>query len=611
MKINVLQEKLDEVFRLFENKTALIYEDYNLTYKELEIQRNRVANWLVGQQVKKGSRVGVYVGRKMDVIVLMIGILKAGCVFVPLDSANPGERLDRMTQDAKLDVLFADSLNLGKYPTDKYQENHDTRVVNIDKLMNSDQYVWEDSIEYFPDDDIYIYFTSGSTGFPKAVMGRNQSLLHYIEWEVEAFEVSQNDNLLQLASIGFDAFLKEVFVALFSGATLCILSSVEVMLYPGELIDLMEKYRISILHCVPGIFRLFNSFPLTGKEFSHLKYILLSGEIIYPSDLEKWYKRFDGRIQLVNLYGTTETTILSTFYPLNKTDINRGKIPVGKPIKGTEIIILNPEMKECEAGEVGELYICNTNCTKGYCNDIELNTKKFVRLPSVKEVTNPLYKTGDLGRILPDGNLELQGRIDRQVKLRGIRIELGEIESQLSRHPEVQEAVVLKKESSNKNEWLVGYVTQMAEQKTDKEIFEYQLKSFLSQKIPDYMIPSHIIFLETMPRHANGKINRQTLESIFNEETCECVTPKNQIEKKLLEFWMQIIGIEKMGVTHSFFDLGGNSINVMSLISMVHQEFDVRIPVKEILKSPTIEKQAEFILQTSQEQMGNLEVYPS
>lgn len=274
-------------------------------------------------------------------------------------------------------------------------------------------------MENHPEDPIYIYFTSGSTGQPKAVLGMNKSLVHFINWEIETLGIDHPWRVSQLTSPSFDASLRDFFVPLCSGGTVCIPQNRELILNSASLINWIESSKIDLIHCTPSLFRLFNVKSLTKEQFPNLKYVLLAGERIHPPELENWFITFGERIQLVNFYGPTETTMVKTFYFIKKADTKAPSISIGKPMKGSRVIILDERMNPCPEGMAGEIYIRTPYRTKGYYNDPELTGEKFLVNPFNNDPEDLIYKTEDQGRFLPDGNLEFLGRIDRQVKIRG------------------------------------------------------------------------------------------------------------------------------------------------------------------------------------------------
>jgi amino acid adenylation domain-containing protein len=443
-------------------------------------------------------------------------------------------------------------------------------------------------VEYHPEDAIYIYFTSGSTGRPKAVLGMNKSLAHFINWEIETLKIDTPWRVSQFTSPSFDASLRDFFVPLCSGGTVCIPQSREQILNSASLINWIENSRINLIHCTPSLFRLFNLKSLSPEHFPNLKYVLLAGERIHPPELENWFITFGERIQLVNLYGPTETTMVKTFYFITKADTKAPGISVGKPMKGSRVIILDEKMNPCGEGATGEIYIRTPYRTKGYYNDPELTGKKFLVNPFNNDPNDLIYKTDDLGRILPDGNLEFLGRMDRQVKIRGNRIELAEVEAKILKYEPVREVVVLDREETSGHKYLCAYVT------SDHEVKVDELRSFLGKELPDYMIPSFFIQLPKIPLTANGKVDWRLLPepSGVNIISAEYLPPRNSLEEELVQVWQQVLGIDKIGIHDNFFNLGGDSLKIVRVTALLTS---VKLEIRDVFLHPTIAELSEAI----------------
>jgi len=604
MTRNVIQDKLKKSLTEFKNNIAIECGSQLTTYHELDRRSNNMANWMMRQSIQKGAFVGILADDRREFITAMIALLKVGGVFVALDSANPLERLGKMAAITQLKLIFIDRINYRRYSGDNFIRNSGIEFVVIEDLFENEEadesnYHPIPEVDHSPEDRIYVYFTSGTSGLPKAVVGKNKSLRHYVEWEVDTFRINESFRMSQLSTTGFDAFLKEVFVTLFSGGTLCVPHDMRLILSSLELVEWLEKSEIHLLHCVPGIFHVLCSGDLTGNCFSHLKYILMSGEKILPSDLRKWYGIFDERVQLVNLYGTTESTILKTCYFIDKADADKNVVPIGKPIRGSRMIILDENMNICNKGIIGEIYIRTPYLTSGYYNDPDLTKKRFIQNPFSDNPDDIIYRTGDLGRFLLDGNVECLGRIDRQVKVRGNRIELEEIENALLNYrsegsgfaAQINDVVVLAKKDEENNNYLCAYFI------SNQELAAVELRDYLLNELPDYMIPAYFVRIEEMPFLPNGKIDMTALPDPAAEIDKHIVSPGNELEERLAAIWSDVLRMDKdnISVVTNFFELGGHSLNVMSLISLIHKEFDVRIPVGDIFNNPTIEKQAEFI----------------
>ncbi|MCP5047459.1 MAG: non-ribosomal peptide synthetase, partial [bacterium] len=449
---------------------------------------------------------------------------------------------------------------------------------------------------------IYIYFTSGSTGKPKAIIGKNISLLHFIQWEIDTLAIDETFNVSQLIAPGFDAFLRDLFVPLLTGGRLCIPFDPDTKLNARQLVHWLERSRVNLLHCVPALFRQLEPSYSNIKCFRYLRYVLLSGEKINISDLTVWFDdstwsdlhentRLNAGIKILNLYGPTETTMTKTWHVISKEDLERPRIPVGSPMRGVGIMVLDGNMNLCDRLVTGDIYICTPYSTHGYCDDPALTSERFpenpfsgvfpessLSSPSFASSAVKLYKTGDFGKLLPDGTLDLMGRNDRQIKLLGIRIQLEGVENVLKQHPLVKEAVVIKKESSAFNQWLYAYITTAEEDRgTVEETVTAEIEQYLSDRLPSYMVPSQLVALEEIPRTPTGKIDYSLLTNM-DEKTQSYLAPQSDEEQKLHGLWARMFELEKISVTDNFFNLGGNSLNVMNLISTIHREFDIRIP---------------------------------
>jgi len=437
-------------------------------------------------------------------------------------------------------------------------------------------------VDYLPEDKINIYFTSGTTGQPKAVLGKNEGLTHFIAWEIKELNIDETKRVSQLTSQCHDPFLRDIFVPLCAGGTICVPDSIETLLDSQRMMNWMESSRVNLVHCTPSLFKVIDSDRLNPGSYAHLEYVLLAGEKVVPQDLENWYRVLGDRVQLVNIYGPTETTLAKLFYFINPKDLERDTIPIGKPIPGAKVIILDKALNICGPGEVGEIYIRTPFRSYGYYNDSKLTAEKFIQNPFSNNPDDIIYKTGDLGKINREGVVEFIGREDRQVKIRGFRVELDEVEKRIRDYPGVQEAVVLNRRTSTGNFILCAYFK--------GEIAVMELKEHLTQELPDYMVPSFYITMEKLPLTTNGKINYKVLPEPDEVERKEYAAPKNELEKQVVQIWTEILGIKKIGMNDGFLDMGGNSLNAMNLISRIYKAFDVNLQLSVIFENPTVEE---------------------
>ncbi|NOU63269.1 amino acid adenylation domain-containing protein [Paenibacillus sp. LMG 31461] len=435
-----IQDKLNTAFKFFEQRLAIEYGKQKITYEELNYASDQVSLVLQHYGVKQGTRIGILVENKAKLIVALLGILKANCIFVPLDPQHPDGRLEKITRISNINYLITEEKIMTR-ASSIFERNMQGRVLSIESIEKITEDVANEPPIYSPDEPIYIYFTSGSTGQPKGILGKNESLLQFINWEIKLLSINENTKVSQLTSPGFDASLRDIFVPLCAGGTICIPESREIILDSLKFSRWLEESKVQVVHCTPSLFNLINFEALSNSSFPALKYILMAGEKIVPYSLKRWYDIIGERIQLVNLYGPTETTMVKMYYFIQKTDLSRNIIPIGKAMPGTTCYILDENLNRCPDGTFGEIYIETSYGTLGYYGNPDLTAERFINHPIVLK-KGLLYKTGDLGRILPDGNMEYIGRIDSQVKIRGNRLELGEIENELLSYQGIRQCVV-------------------------------------------------------------------------------------------------------------------------------------------------------------------------
>ncbi|WBW96387.1 non-ribosomal peptide synthetase [Oceanirhabdus sp. W0125-5] len=622
METEFLHERVSIIASKFANKTAIEHGDRSICYSELEERANQIANTL---NIKIGNKrnIAVMLENGIEIIETMMGIFKCGAVFAPLDPLFPESRIKLMINSIDADWVVTQSAWLNKLNSIMENENKKINVLVLDSI--------KDEIENYKNLNIlefdinmeknyckslsnnkhcYIYFTSGSTGTPKAILGRHRSLKHFIDWEIREFGINEDFKISQLTSITFDPFLRDVFVALCTGATLYIPKDKESIITPNRLIQWIDEKEITLVHMVPTIFKAIMHEIEESNHFEKLRYVLLAGELLRGNDIRKFIELFDTRIQLVNLYGPTETTLVKLFHRVDKSDVDRISVPVGKPMNGTQVMILNDEMQICDTGSIGEIYIRTPYITSGYYNNVELSRKVFLQNPFSDNPNDIIYKTGDLGRMLPSGNVEICGRIDHQVKLRGVRIELGEIESHILGFKGVKEVVVVARDDSDGNKYLCAYII------SSNQLIVSELKKYLYSRLPDSMIPTGFVQLSKMPLTSSGKIDRNALpEPQFECET-EYEAPENETQEKVLHIWSDILKRNDIGINHNFFDVGGHSLRAAEAVSRIHKELNFELSLRDIFENPTIKlldnymKQTKCNVFTSIKKVEEKEYYP-
>ncbi|HEV2707576.1 MAG TPA: amino acid adenylation domain-containing protein [Pyrinomonadaceae bacterium] len=572
-----------------------------LTYGELEGAANALANLLISFATPRGSLVAILSDDSVANIVGMIGILKAGCVFVPLDPKIPQKRLQAIIAETSPEWFVTESKFFGTLGDVMAERAAQAKVISLDEGLTdvephpyrfarleaiaADRNTDSVAVAREADEMAYIYFTSGSTGRPKGIAGRLKGIDHFIRWEIKTFGVTEGTRVSQLTLPSFDAFLRDTFTPLCAGGTVCVPSDRELLLNPAALAEWIDKERINIIHCVPSLFRLFSGRVSDSESFAALRYVLLSGERVLPADVRRWVEVFGERIPLVNLYGPTETTMTKFFYVIKPEDKDRRSIPIGKPMEGARAIVVNELGAICPPGTVGEIYIRTPYRTLGYYQQPELTKEVFFQNPFNNDARDIVYRTGDLGRVLEDGNFEFIGRKDQQVKIRGVRIELSEIENLLREHEAVQDVAVTAQNETSDNNYLCAYVVLAGD--TDASA----LREHLAQSLPAYMMPSAFVKMEALPRTATGKVDRHALPALSEalKEAKEArIAPRTPVEEGLAGIWSQFLDVPRLSVHDNFFALGGHSLLAMQLLSRVRDAFQVEVALRNFFESPTV-----------------------
>ena len=524
------QEELIKSLKSHNNRVAIENGKSVIPYSQLLDKANRVTSFLLNLDLGKETLIGIDLSDKPAIIYSMIGVVNARCAFVLLDGTLPNDRLTSMVGDMELTHVISSSDSHSNLESSQHETLNTYRLEDILASNEAEMVEGITYPKYDGDDSLYVYFTSGSTGTPKGIIGRNGSLLQFVQWETEAFDIDHNSRFSQFISPYFDAFLRDVFVPLFSGGTICIPPDDEDFFSPDNLISWIDESRISLIHCVPSLFRIFNADSLSPNHFKYLQYVLMSGEKINPPELVNWYKVFDDRIQLVNLYGTTETTMVRSCHKISPDDVKRNRIPIGSPIKGTELLILNKNLKPCNPLIPDELYIVSDYVTKGYLKDLELTNKKFLKIRKGMPNETIAFKTGDIARKLPGGVIELLGREDRQVKLRGIRVELDEVEAILMKSGLLKNALAIAHTDENENQSLITFIIKK-EGLENKGNIEESIQQYCESHFPKHIAPSNIVEVNEYPLLSNGKIDYNALLECLPDEKGNSTTDESNRRK--------------------------------------------------------------------------------
>ncbi len=566
---------------------AVVYEDTHLSYNELNEQANQLAHYLGECGVGPNILVGICMDRSLEMMVGLLGILKAGGAYVPLDPAYPRERLEFMLEDTKAQVLLTERRLLESDLVEGVQ------VIYMDRL---DKKISSYSVENLQDlsnteDLAYVIYTSGSTGIPKGVEIPHRGVVRLL-FGVDYVELGSDETFLQSAPVSFDASTFEIWGSLLHGAK-CVLFPERVPT-PEDLGDVIKKYGVSVLWLTSSLFNTVIDEAPGG--LSRLKQLLIGGESLSASHVRRALEILPST-QIINGYGPTENTTFTCCYPIPRQLCNDTiSIPIGRPISNTEVYILDTHLNPVPIGVYGELYISGAGLARGYLNHLELTAEKFIPNPYNKDSNSRLYKTGDVARYLPDGNIEISGRLDNQVKVRGYRIETGEIEYAVKGYPDIKECVVILKENkTNREKLLIMYIVPDDE---ESAIPIKELKIHIKQKLPYFMVPSGFVFLKSLPLNKNGKVDRIALAELDNVDTeheTKYVGPRSVLELQIVQIWEKLIGKQPIGVKDDFFNLGGSSLLAIRVISEIERISKVKLPLQDFLEVPTIENVAEIL----------------
>ncbi|MGZ5620188.1 MAG: non-ribosomal peptide synthetase [Methylobacter sp.] len=568
---------------------AVVHENSELTYAELNAQANRLAHYLCELGVKPDTRIAICAERSLNMVVGLLAILKAGGAYVPLDPAYPKERLAFMIEDSAPVAL----LTQGRFEGLLNGMAKSLPVISLDAEYrpwasrpdtNPDRYEQGLSPEHLA----YVVYTSGSTGKPKGVMIEHRGLCNMATDVKKRYRICEKDRLLQFVAIAFDVFAQDLFGALLSGAAL-VLRSDKWVCGAGKFWALCEKNDVSIV-TLPTLFWKQLAQENEAVIPPVIRQIIIGGEAISNKALNDWFDRGSYRPELFNAYGPTETTVNATIHQISADSLSLQSI--GRPISNTYIYILDANSQPVPIGVTGEIYIGGVGVARGYLNRPELTAERFVNDPFVTESDARMYKTGDLARWLADGTIEFLGRNDFQVKIRGFRIELGDIESELAGHPAVRDVAVLAREDRDDSKRLVAYLVPEGNFAPNAS----ELRDFLKNKIPEYMMPSAFVFLDALPATSNGKLDRKALPESFNENiSVTGPAPRNEIEHKLVDIWQALLGLRTIGIQDNFFDVGGCSLLAVKLVVEVNRLFNMDLSMGAIYQSPTIEELAVII----------------
>ena len=588
-KDKCIHHLFEEQVKKTPDSVALVFEDIQMTYREFNKKANILAHYLISLGVGPEIFVCICMERSLEMVLAIYAIIKAGGAYVPIDPDYPEDRVKYMLEDSEGKIILAQK---------KFRELLSDVKSDIIFTDSSDNIFKEDKhssnnpcIDIKSENAAYMIYTSGSTGKPKGVVNTHKGILNRLLWMQDAYMLNSEDVVLQKTPFSFDVSVWEFLWPLFTGASI-VEAKPGGHMDPDYLAYLIWKEKITTLHFVPSMLSAFLDSADT-KLCGSIKRVICSGEALSPDIQKRFFKKLN--CELHNLYGPTEAAIDVSYWECNENNLY-SSVPIGKPVANTQLYILDKNLVPVPVGVSGELHIGGYQVARGYHNRPNLTAEKFIPDIFSHEPNSRLYKTGDLAKWLPDGNIEFLGRIDFQVKIRGFRIELGEIESVLSAHPGVKENVVIAKESHAGDKQLAAYVVAEGLDIENQEQNVSDIRSFLKEKLPDYMIPSFFVFMDSLPLTPNGKIDRKKLpEPDISAMQKEYVAPRTDTEKKIASIWEEVLKLEQAGIFDNFFEIGGHSLLATVVISHLKETFALKLPIVKLFELPTISELAEYI----------------
>ncbi|MFN2285313.1 MAG: amino acid adenylation domain-containing protein [Anaerolineae bacterium] len=570
---------------------AIIAGEQRFTYREINVRANQMARYLHKLGAGPETLIGLYIERTVEAVIGLLGVLKAGAAYLPLDPTYPPARTALMLEDAKVGILLTQSHlvhNLTAPPVHTICLDCDWTIIENESADNP-------TYPVTPDNLAYVIYTSGSTGRPKGVMVTHRGLNNYLHWCTRAYDVVDGQGAPVHSALSFDLTITSLFPSLLTGRTLTLLPEAPGGEALGEafrnhrnfsLVKLTPAHLDILTHLVPG-----------DETAGRTRAFIIGGEALRGENLTFWQTHAPDT-RLINEYGPTETVVGCCVYEVPQGKHIMGSVPIGRPIANTQLYILGPQGQPVPIGAPGELYIGGDGVARGYLNRPALTAERFVPDPFGDKPGGRLYRTGDLARYLPDGNIEYLGRIDQQVKVRGYRVELGEIESELLKQPFVKTAAVVAVKDTARQNQLIAYIVPEQGIPINSEALREELREIL----PSYMIPTHYVMRDSLPLTPNGKVDHRALAALDNLEIATStayVAPRTMHEKQLAAIWEDVLGVEHVGIYDNFFELGGHSLQAVRLISTVSANLNHPLPIKTIFLHPTVEALAQVLSQVT------------
>lgn len=574
-----IHQAIESASECWPDSIAVVCGPEQMSFGELNRRANQLGRYLRALGVGPEVRVGVCLERSVEMVVAVLGVLKAGGAYVPLDPAHPLERMALMLEDAGVALLLTQERLEERLPADL------SHTLRIDADWPSIAQETGENVEagVEPHHAAYVIYTSGSTGRPKGVVIEHRGVCNLMEAQRQIFALRTEDRVFQFASLSFDASVWEIFATLQSGATLC-LSTAGTWQAGGELAELLRQEMITMVTLPPSVLM---SMPV--KSLPTLERVVAAGEACTSEIVRRWA---EGR-RFFNAYGPTEATVCATVAECREAERNPS---IGRAIANAQVYVLNQQMESAAIGAIGELYIGGEGIARGYLNRPERTAEQFLPDPLSPTHGGRLYKTGDLGRLRENGDIEYVGRVDHQVKIRGYRIELGEIETVLRQHPAVREAVASASDDGAGQHRLVAYVVE----REGATASDSQLREYMQKKVAEYMIPAVFVRLDAMPLTQNGKIDRSKLPSPDSQRPSLAKTyeaPRNELERTIAAIWQEVLRLPDVGIHDNFFELGGDSLLMVQVHSLLTEAVNTNISIMELFQYPSINSLAKYMSQ--------------
>ena len=614
-KLPLLHRMFEQSAITYPDQIAIEYIDYlqdssfetkKISYADLNKKANKVASFLISKKIKPESIVAFSLNRSPEMIITLLGILKSGAAYLPIDPNYPEERKIYMLKDSVANILITSDELINGF------EHFNGEKVTIDNILNDPEEslgIENPKINISSENLAYVIYTSGSTGKPKGVGVSHRSVSNYIVSTSGEYGINSEDKILQFASISFDAAAEEIYHAFYKGATLVLRPDV-VISSPKLFLDFCEDQNISVLDLPTAYWHQLvqEIVDENHKIYDDLRIVIIGGERVDPLKVKQWLEHAGKRIRLFNTYGPTETTIVSLFHQITDSDKDKvlyREISIGKPVKGLSAFILDANLNPVPVKFAGELCIAGTGLARGYLNKADITAKSFLPNPFGKNEGERIYRTGDRVRMQSDGSIEFLGRIDSQVKVRGFRIELNEIKNILDKHEQINESTVIIKKDKNGQNYLIAFYIP----RPDTSVSEGDMRNYLSDKLPDYMIPSKFIELSEFPLTPHGKIDKEALIEISKEirkEKKDFKKPENELEALLVEMWKDILELDDIGTDCNFFEYGGDSLKAAVFINTLQKKLGKVVWVVSLFDNQTIEEYSKYLISNYSDSLINL-----